>query len=225
MKEVRRFVFRPFVSYFVTLSFIHLIVSSIILYIAPPGRFTNWNNWEILGISKAGWQAQHTVVGYLFIIAAVVHLVLNWKIFLSYIRGRVKKSLNRGWELLAALVLIVVVTAGVEFQWPPFPAVMNFGEQLSNSWEQKTAAETGSGTENTAVPAEDEHTVTGTGSGGGRGRMSLDTAITENGIPREIALERLKKNGITAEGGDLLRDIMNSYSISYSEIAEIITTE
>ena len=125
MRKANRFVLRPFVSYFVTFSFIHLFVSSVILYIAPPGRFTNRVDWKILGITKAGWQAQHTVVGYLFIIAAVVHLVLNWRIFLSYIRSKAKKSLNRGWELFAAFALIIMVTAGVEYQWPPFKAVMN----------------------------------------------------------------------------------------------------
>ncbi len=222
MRKSKRFVLRPFISYFVTFSFIHLIVSSIILYIAPPGRFVNWNNWKVLGITKAGWQAQHTVVGYLFILAAIVHLVLNWKIFLSYIRSRIQKSFNRTWELIASLALIILVTTGVEYNWPPFPAVMNLGEHLSSSWEQKTVAATGSGKESTAVPAGEEQSVSG---GGGRGRMSLDTVITENGIPREVALERLKKSGITAEGSDLLRDIMNQYGISYSEIAAIITSE
>ena len=174
MKKVRRFVLRPFVSYFVTLSFIHLIVSSIILYIAPPGRFTNWNNWKILGISKTGWQAQHTVVGYLFIIAAVVHMVLNWKIFISYIRSRVKKFLNRGWELLAAFALIVIVTAGVEYQWPPFRAVMNLGENLSESWEKNALPaagyDSGSGTENGVDASGEEHESSNSG-GRGMGRM------------------------------------------------------
>jgi uncharacterized membrane protein len=60
------------------LSFILLLVTSIIMYVTPQGKIAFWANWEIAGLNKEQWGALHTNLGILFVAAGLVHTVLNW---------------------------------------------------------------------------------------------------------------------------------------------------
>lgn len=237
----KKFKLRPFVSFFMTFSFIHLIITSIVLYIVPPGRFANWTNWKLLGISKGGWQALHTIMGFVFIIFAVIHLILNWKVFINFIRSRVKKALNRTWELAASLALVILITTGSIYNWIPFSAVMNLGENLSNSWEQsslsannsqaaaqKTSLQisTGSEAESKAETA-NESTADGHGvsTGQGMGRKDLKTVIEENNIDIQTAVNRLKAQGIEVSPDDTMKDIAVKYDMAFSEIIDIMSKQ
>ena len=73
---------RSFISFLLTWSFAILIVSGIVLYIAPHGRVAHWVNWRLLGLTKDNWAAIHTIIGYLFMIVAVVHFVFNYRVSL-----------------------------------------------------------------------------------------------------------------------------------------------
>ena len=57
---------RGFVSFTLTLSFIILSLSGIVLYIMPYGRVAYWINWGIAGLSKDDWDAIHTIIGFVF---------------------------------------------------------------------------------------------------------------------------------------------------------------
>ncbi len=228
MRKEKSFKLRPFISYFVTLSFIHLIVSSIVLYIAPPGRFANWNNWKILGITKGGWEAQHTIVGFLFVIASAVHLVLNWKVFISYLKRRSGRIVNRIWELSAAVVLIILLTAGIQMEWAPFAVVMNLGERLSNGWEERTLLSTSSresSASDTTVQESESGEEYSTGTGQGMGRKTLGNVIEENGLNMEDAVEKLKNAGIDAAPGDNMKALSTEYNMGFGTILEIMTGE
>jgi len=71
-----------------------MIVSGIILYIAPPGRIAKWTSIPIIGLEKYQWQALHTIFTFLFIIANGFHLFFNWKPFLSYLSNKRKQVLR-----------------------------------------------------------------------------------------------------------------------------------
>lgn len=221
MKKESRFKLRPFISFFLSFSFIHLILSSIVLYIAPPGRFANWSNWKLLGITKGGWEAQHTIVGVLFIFASIVHMFLNWKIFMSYLRSRMRKVLNRIWELTAALVLIVFITLGGQYNWVPFSTVMKLGENLSNSWEQRSLSTDTSAISSSGEGISEEDHPAGTGSG--MGRKNLKSVIEENGVEISTALERLKAEGVEASLQDNIKAVSLKYNMGISTIIDIIT--
>jgi len=95
METRTKFSWRAFTSLYIILSFIIIIISGIILYIAPPGRIAKWAYISILGLEKAQWQALHTIFTFLFIIANCFHLYFNWNSFLSYLKIRE----NRFFEL------------------------------------------------------------------------------------------------------------------------------
>jgi hypothetical protein len=69
-----KFSWKAFISFGLTYSFIIIIVSGVMLYMSPPGRYAHWVNWKILGFTKEGWQAIHTVFSYTFVILSIFHL-------------------------------------------------------------------------------------------------------------------------------------------------------
>ncbi len=221
------FKLRPFISFTTTLSFMHLIITSVVLYIVPPGRFANWSNWKLFGISKGGWEAQHTIVGFIFIIASIIHLIINWKVFISYIRSKLHKAINRTWEMLAAVLFIVLLSLGSQFNWVPFSSIMNLGETLSNSWEQKTLSEDTNDNAEVTISSQDTVAVEGeehdSGVGEGMGRKDLKSVIAENGIDVSTAISRLKAKGIDTSPDIIMKDLSTEYNTGFSDIIDIIT--
>ncbi len=134
----KKFFWKSFVSFSLVWSFIIILISGIVLYIAPPGRVSNWTNWMLFGFSKAGWQAIHTIFSLTFVCLSVFHLIVfNWKVFWFYLMTKTSKGLNKQKELLISLALIIIVFSGTYFNIQPFKAVMDFGEWTTESWETK----------------------------------------------------------------------------------------
>jgi len=134
----KKFFWKSFVSFSLVWSFLIILISGIVLYIAPPGRVSNWTNWMLFGFTKAQWQAMHTLFSLAFVILSVFHLIVfNWKVFWFYIMTKTSGQLNKKKELLISLALIVVVFAGTYFNIQPFKAVMDYGEYTTESWEVK----------------------------------------------------------------------------------------
>jgi len=132
----QKFFWKSFVSFSLAWSFLFIFISGIVLYIAPPGRVSNWTNWTLFGFSKANWQAIHTIFSYTFVILSVFHLFfLNWKVFWYYFTSKAVTGLNKQKELLVSFILITVIFLGTYFNIQPFKAVMDFGEWTTESWE------------------------------------------------------------------------------------------
>jgi hypothetical protein len=129
-----RFHWKVFVSFYVAFSFLALAGSGIVLYVAPPGRIANWSVWQLLLLSKAQWQAVHTIVALLFLVAGGFHIYFNWKVLVAYVKSRLRTGIRMKRELAAAsltgLAILAVSITGV----PPFGTVMDVGEEIKNSW-------------------------------------------------------------------------------------------
>lgn len=133
----RKFSWRAFISFGLAYMMLILLVSGLILYVAPPGRYSHWVNWTLWGISKEEWQAVHTVFSLSFIVLSIFHLFsANWRAFLYYFRAKREKGFNKKYEFLFSTLLIIVVLFGTFFSFPPFSNVMILGEDLTNSWEK-----------------------------------------------------------------------------------------
>ena len=125
-------------SFSLVWSFLIILISGIVRYIAPPGRVSNWTSWMLFGFSKAGWQAIHTIFSLTFVLLSVFHLIVfNWKVFWFYLVTKTAKGLNKQKELPVSIALIIVVFFGTYFNKQPFKAVIDFGEWTTESWEVK----------------------------------------------------------------------------------------
>ena len=125
---------RSFVSFLLVWSFIIVSISGLILYITPYGRVAYWVNWRFLSLTKDGWTAVHTIVGYLFIVASAIHLIYNFRVLMSYLKRKAQAEKHHLPELLISLFFIVIVTVATIGNVPPFSTIMNLGESLKESW-------------------------------------------------------------------------------------------
>lgn len=132
------FKWKSFISFGLFVSFFIIAFTGIILYITPPGRVAKWVNWELLGLTKDQWQAQHTLFALTFLILSVFHLfAMNWNVFLSYIKTKASKGLNMKREFQVSIVLILLIFFGTLFSVPPFKTIMDVSEYFTESWEKK----------------------------------------------------------------------------------------
>lgn len=125
---------RGFVSFllasFSTLAF----VTGIVLYVTPQGRIAHWTDWSLMGLRKDEWSALHINIGFVFVIAAVLHLYLNWRIFWSYIKSRTASGFHLGREAAVALVVTLLVATGSYFSIPPFSTVVIWNDDIKTYW-------------------------------------------------------------------------------------------
>ena len=135
------FKWRVFISAGLLLTFLVMLVSGLVLFISPPGRVANWTDWNLFGLSKRGWQNQHIVFGFAFIILSIFHLfVINWKAFFCYIKSKTSKGVNNPVELALSVILFAALAVGTFWHLPPFEQIIAPGDRLSGSWERKTGA-------------------------------------------------------------------------------------
>ena len=130
----QRFYWRAFVTFYIVLSFLVLATSGVVLYIAPPGRIANWSYWSMGALSKAQWQSVHTIFSFLFVLAGAIHIYFNWRVILGYVRSKLGEGIKRRNELLAAGAVGVAIVAATIAGLPPFSTVVEFGEDVKNSW-------------------------------------------------------------------------------------------
>jgi len=129
------FSFRALVTTILVWSFAALLVSGIVLYVAPPGRVAHWSGWRLLGLTKPGWQAVHTLTALLFIVGGLFHLLkFNWAAFKAYLRRSREAAAPFRWPVVLGTLLFSVTLAGTIAGLPPFSTVMDLGEQATNAW-------------------------------------------------------------------------------------------
>ncbi len=131
------FSFRAFTAFLLLWAFVVLLVSGLVLYVAPPGRVANWTNWRLLGLTKGQWESVHTILSFAFVVGALFHILkFNWKVLLNYLKKKAASGLRYRRELVTSLVLSVLFLAGSAADVPPFAQIMNFGEFVKNSWAE-----------------------------------------------------------------------------------------
>ena len=130
----KKFSFRGFISLYITLSFLVMVVSGIILYFAPPGRVANWSYWTFLGLLKNQWQSIHTIFTFIFVVAAGFHLFFNWKPFIAYLKTKFESKVKLRKELITSSLLVILFFFMTINNFFPFKSVMDIGEELKESW-------------------------------------------------------------------------------------------
>ena len=137
----RRWSLRGFTSLFLSLSFTVLCFSGVLLFLTPRGRTANWTDWSLLGLDKHQWGALHVNNSILFIVAAVLHLILNWSLFANYIKRKAGRGLHMKKEMALATMLAAVCIVGPIWSVPPFGSLMTLNEEVKKLLgPQRTAA-------------------------------------------------------------------------------------
>jgi hypothetical protein len=125
---------RSFVSFTTLFSFVSLGLTGILLYVIPEGRVAYWTHWRFLGLSKDIWTQVHTLSALLFIVASIIHIVLNWKPLWGYVISKARGTLNHGWELAAGFLLTVLFVISAIYLLPPLDTIIHLGQAAKDSW-------------------------------------------------------------------------------------------
>jgi len=203
----KTFSWRAFISLGLVPSFLVLVVSGIILYLAPAGRIANWTDWQLLGLTKKEWQEQHTIFSLLFAILSIFHLFsINWKAFWSYIVSKTRNGLSKPVELSLIIILSLVTGVGTYKGIPPFSTINNFGETLTDSWETTDAQ--------APIPHTERFTLN-----------DIATRFTPGKSPQELQ-QTLERKGINVESVDqTLESIAEQNGTSAKNIFDMLGIE
>ncbi|MBN2377148.1 MAG: DUF1080 domain-containing protein [Sedimentisphaerales bacterium] len=125
--------FRKITSLTAFLSFIILLITSIVLYIVPHGRVAYWSDWHLWGLSKTEWGNLHINIGVLFLLAIFLHMYYNWKPIANYLKNKSKRLVIFTREFNVALILLLVFSLGTYFEIPPLSWVLDAGESIKEA--------------------------------------------------------------------------------------------
>lgn len=165
---------RKITSLTALISFLLLVLTSVILYIVPPGRIAYWSDWHLWGLSKTEWGNLHINLGVLFLLAIFLHIYYNWKPILNYLKDKARKVTVFTVDFNAALVITIIVGLGTYFMIPPFSTVLLIGESIKDAGALKY----------------------GEPPFGHAELAPLDSLVQKTGLDLENSLEKLRAAGI-----------------------------
>ena len=172
-----KFQTKAFVSLLLSLFFLVMGFSGVILYLIPRGRVANWTGWTMLGLEKQGWQAVHINIALLFLIVAGLHLYFNWPMFWCYIKKKASFSVNLKLEMSVAILIAGGVLVGTIEGVSPFGALLTLNYRIKDYWERESVT--------APMPHAEE--------------LSLGQLAGKLDLPIEQVIEALKREGIAVE--------------------------
>jgi len=179
------------------LSFILILLTSIILYIVPEGRVAYWADWRLWGLTKAQWGDIHIINGLLFLISIFLHIYYNWTLIVNYLKNKSKEIKVFTKEFNLALVLTVVFTLGALVGLPPFQTVLDISSNIKDA-------------------AADKY---GDPPYGHAELSTLRTFVKRQGIDLSAAMAKIKKNGVKfKDETQTLKDISRQNGMSPQQV-------
>ncbi|PLX97372.1 MAG: hypothetical protein C0622_13275 [Desulfuromonas sp.] len=122
---------RKITSLTALISFVLLMMTSIILYIVPAGRVAYWSGYELWSLSKEDWGEVHINLGVLLLISIILHIFYNWTPMISYMKSKTKQLRIFTADFNIALVLTLVVFFGTLAGIPPMSSIIELGAAIS----------------------------------------------------------------------------------------------
>lgn len=126
-------ILRRTVSLTLLISLLPLALTSIILYIVPEGRVAYWSDWTMLGLSKTQWGDIHINLGWLFLVAGLIHLYLNWKPVVAYMKNKARELKVFTLEFSIAFLLTLFFIVGTLLGIPPLSTILDFGTSFKEA--------------------------------------------------------------------------------------------
>jgi hypothetical protein len=196
------FRFRAFVSLLAAFSFAAISITGIILYLAPSGRLAGLRQWSVWSLSREQWIALHLSFSVVFMITAILHLWLNRKPLLTYLKLQSKIAGGLRWELPIVLLLSGLII------WATLTPVEPITSLLKGRQHFYKETATGQNKEGTEIA--------------GMGQLTLEAYCREIGLNTDRAIEALKQNGLIADKNQTLRAIADHNGTHPSQVRRVI---
>lgn len=138
-KPAGGFRYRALTSIVSALLFLTMLVSGVVLYLAPP-HGTGRGRWDLWALTTREWGDFHTSLSILFALACFVHVAFNWRALVRYVK-RKRDDLGRaGWlrrEFVVGTVLSALLVLASLFNWPPVSLIGTAQRGLAASVERQ----------------------------------------------------------------------------------------
>ncbi|WP_372808217.1 DUF4405 domain-containing protein [Pontiella sp.] len=191
------------------LAVIALACSSVASYLAPRGPGSS--NWEAMGLGKHEWFALHTNLGLLFLIACIVHVALNWKPIVAYLKNKPGHFRLFTIHFNIALLLTLWVIVSSVFDWPPFRGIQQYKESLGNRGRHHATATVKDQTE---LPEKPPFFYS---------RRSVADLAEDYAISEKRVLDKFKELGIKAEADWPIKEIAKQNDMASESVYEVLT--
>ncbi len=78
---------------------------------------------SLLGLGRGEWNAVHTSMSFVVVLAAAFHLCLNWRAIVGYVGRKAGGTAPHLRECLCGVLLVGAVVAGTLLGLPPFSSI------------------------------------------------------------------------------------------------------
>lgn len=126
---------RKIVSLIGVWSFIFMAWTGTLLYFVPPGRIAYWVGWEFVGLTKTEYVQIHQTFAILFLFTMILHIWLNWKSIMLYLRNSSKKFVFFTKEMIIATLISFLFFFGTLNEWVPFSTFLYAVEDFKDDYE------------------------------------------------------------------------------------------
>jgi len=128
---------RRIVSLTLTLSFVVMVYTGIMLFLCPHGRVAYWTGWTMWGFSKDQYGQLHTTFMLMFLVTGIWHFVLNWKPFTTYLKTHSRQLRIFTPEFNVALLLVVLFAVGTLAGMAPWSSLLDWEGSIKDYWEHR----------------------------------------------------------------------------------------
>jgi hypothetical protein len=122
---------RKITSLTALISFVLLMVTSLVLYIVPSGRVAYWAGYKLWGLDKVQWGNVHINLGVLLLITIILHVYYNWTPMISYMKNKSRQLRIFTADFNISLVVTLVVFFGTLAGLPPMSSIVNLGDAIT----------------------------------------------------------------------------------------------
>ena len=128
--------FRKIVSLTTLLSFLLMCYTGLIIIIVPEGRVAYWSDWSLLGLNKEQYGQIHTTSSLLFLIVSVLHIYLNWKAIMLYLKNKTKNFVLFTPNFIVSLAIVLLIYFGTYYKTSPFIDLFTWQSDVDDYWAE-----------------------------------------------------------------------------------------
>ena len=197
---------RAFISVLAGFTFFAMAATGLVMFIAPSCRIARDISWTVWGGSKEQWTAVHVWFSIAFVIAAALHIYLNWTALTGYFKRRLHQGLALRTEWVAALAICAVIGLGTLYDVAPFSSLVSWKETFKYN-------EAGGGAGGQ-----------GWRDGAGMGQKTLRQFCQDEGIELSWAISRLQSDGFKVSETMTMREIADGAGMHPSALRSRLQT-
>ncbi|MDV7143161.1 DUF4405 domain-containing protein [Tropicimonas sp. TH_r6] len=143
-----RFSGRALAVFGVSTSSLMMLISGVILYVAPRGRVAQQIDWELLFLGREGWEGLHIAASLVFTGFVLWHLLIHLKVLSNLLGGTPAHPRGHRREAWVALGVVSFICFTALAMWPPSSWVIQGNDYFKRTYWEPASGVVGLGHQN-----------------------------------------------------------------------------